>query len=439
VSKEQRRHLILGPPGSGKTHALWHAAHQLLRAGDVIPVFLPAGQVNRWDDLASMIREAAPALSLDDVLRDPRVCLLIDGWSEFASGEHVGEKQKTLRALRNTRLIANGKVSDVGDTPFKSWSLELLSPQQVAEVLEAARPGEPVLPAPVFDLLRLPLLLSIHVLSDATASATGDSPMQPKAMQDVLNAMAKAYPTGVPAIVQFISQHRDALPAYHIAQALWLYEAWRERSGGQLFVQLPTGESLPFSQWIARHSALYRWEDHFTPEMLSPSPDLAVEVVLNHLKDDVEKSVAVLKALKDVRSYNADLLDYMLAVPKLAELIPGVFASAFDTFPVAALHRCMASPDIDQNILLFRLGATSNPVHRLVHADLIQRVLTGPVDLHHDRYVANMLRGHTAEDLDSLLRNAEGVGGDGWLWLVREVEAARGERLINEAGELRRK
>jgi nucleoside phosphorylase len=908
VSMEQRRHLILGPPGSGKTHALWHAADQLLRAGDVIPLFLPAGRVNRWDDLASMIREAAPTLSLDDVLRDPRVCLLIDGWSEFASGEHVGEKQKALRALRNTRVIASGKVSDVSDTPFKSWSLELLSPQLVADVLDAARPGEPVLPGPVLDLLRLPLLLSIHVLSNATASATGEllrqlhdhlardlpegftaalaeavaasalssdrsygrlvlvlqaraalkgiadptrllrrlgtiverngqalpihdlywswlsgrglmadqsisaaidhlhtresyrvalqsgarpreadiaaaanddlvlaatldaglrspypdpalaagidralsdsrlairsrgglaalesgrsaylrgalealtalssaklyvadwpqalqpqvlfpqraiiadwiglagtdfvldaiaerggpewvpwleqmasagkitkiaalaaalgctagipawgqphlddlfrtkpwalraaaarrsnpalarhiatdyerlveavipqnsgawidlnralvgcgdeavfesllsrfgvlteraqellgyavvergqpwiaafqriafakpggrqhrklaetlspeiddatarawinaghyevgwrvliahhgeavlpeliadlpasfadlhhipslavmrfldqapaslpnqllkrlgSPMQPKAMQDVLNAMAKAYPTGVPAIVQFVSQQPDGIPAYHIAQALGLYEAWREKFGGQLFVQLPTGDSLSFSRWIARHSALYRWEDHFTPEMLSLSPDLAVEVVLNHLKGDVEKIAAVLKALKDVRSYNAALLDYMLAVPKLAELIPGVFASAFDTFPVTALHRCIASPDIDQEVLMFRLGVTSNPVHRSVHAELIQRVLAGPVELHRYRYVANMLRGHTAEDTDSLLRNAEGVGGDGWLWLVREVEAARGERLINEAGELRHK
>jgi hypothetical protein len=120
-------------------------------------------------------------------------------------------------------------------------------------------------------------------------------------------------------------------------------------------------------------------------------------------------------------------------------MIPGAFASAFDTFPVAALHRCIESPDIDQSILLFRLGATSNPLHRSVHAELIQRVLAAPVDLHRYRYVANMLRGHTAEDTDSLLRNAEGVGGDGWLWLVREVEAARGERLINEAGELRRK
>jgi hypothetical protein len=113
-----------------------------------------------------------------------------------------------------------------------------------------------------------------------------------------------------------------------------------------------------------------------------------------------------------------------LAVPKLAELIPNLFANTFDTFPATALHRCIASPDIDQGALLFRLGATSNPLHRSVHAQLIQRVLTGPVELHCYRYVANMLRGHTVEDTDSLLRNAKGMGGNGWVWLVREVEAA---------------
>ena len=300
------------------------------------------------------------------------------------------------------------------------------------------------LPASFADLHHIPSLAVMRFLDQAPAYLPDEllrrlgTPMQPKAMQDVLNAMAKAYPIGVPAIVNFVSRRPDALPAYHIAQALRLYEAWRERIGGQLMIQLPTGESLTFSRWIARHSALHRWEDHFTPEMLSLSPDLAIEVVLNHLKGDVEKSTAVLRALKNVTSYNADLLDYMLSVPKLAELVPSVFAAAFDTFPVAALRRCIEFPDINQDTLLFRLGATSNPLHRSVHAELIRRVLANPMDLHRYRYVANMLRGHTAEDTDALLRNAEGVGGDNWLWLVREVEAARGERLINEAGELRR-
>ena len=250
------------------------------------------------------------------------------------------------------------------------------------------------LPASFADLHHIPSLAVMRFLDQAPAFLPDEllrrlgGPMQPKAMQDVLNAMARVYPTGVAAIVRFVSQQPDALPAYHVAQAVRLYEAWREKFGGQLIVKPPDGEAVSFSRWIARHSALYRWEDHFTAEMLSLSPDLAVEVVLTHLKGDVDKGAAVLRALKDVRSYNAELLDYMLAVPRLAELIPGVFASAFDTFPVAALHRCIASPDIDQNILLFRLGSTSNPLHRSVHAELIQRVLAGPVDLHSDRYVA---------------------------------------------------
>lgn len=908
VSTERRRHLILGPPGSGKTHSLWQAANDLLKAGDVIPLLLPAGQVNCWDDLAFMLHQAAPTLRLDDVLRDPRVCVLIDGWSEFASGEYAGEKQKTLRALQNTRIIANGKSSGVSDTPFQTWELELLTPQQVADALRATHPEEPLLPGPVLDLLRLPLLLSIHILSSATAAETGDllrqfhdylardlpeeftsvlaeavaatalsgdrsygrlvtylqscaalkgvseparllrrlgtitegnrqarpihdlywswlsgrgliashsvaaaidnlqtresyrlalqsgarpieadiaaavnddivlaamlanslcssganatfaaaiehslsdtrlavrnrgglaalesgqsaylqgalntlsalissklnisdwlqvfrpevlfpqraiiadwigsegsqivldaiaerggpewvpwleqmvsagkitniaalaaalgcapsipawgqsyldellrtqpwtlraaatrrcnlalaryiaceyerlvetiipqsssgwielnrvlvgcgddaifeflldcfnamkeraqeylgfaitdrgqpwiaafqriafrkpsgyqhhklaeilspqiddatarawinaghyeigwrvlishhgeavlpeliadmpdsfanasnipslavmrflnqapaslvdelfkrfgSPMLPKLMQDVLNAMARVYPTGIPAIVNFSSQQPDALPAYHIWQVLQLYSAWCERVGAQLLVQLPTGMSCEFSVWIVKHCALYRWEDHFTPQMLSFLPDLAIEMVLSHLKGDVTRSAAVLRALKDVKSYNADLLDHMLAVPTLAELIPNVFVSAFDIFPVATLLRCIKSPYIDQETLLFRLGATSNPLHRSVHEELIHRVLTAPMNLYSYRYVANMLRGHVAEDIDYLLRNVKEVGTDNWLWLVREVEEARSERLINEAGELRRK
>jgi hypothetical protein len=58
----------------------------------------------------------------------------------------------------------------------------------------------------------------------------------------------------------------------------------------------------------------------------------------------------------------------------------------------------------------------------------------------HHGYVAYVLRGHTPpEDVDSLFRNAVGVGADGWLLLVYKIEAARDKHLINEASELRRK
>ena len=60
------------------------------------------------------------------------------------------------------------------DAPFRSWSLRTPFAQQVADVLDAARPGGATAANPVLDLLRLPLLLSIYVLSDATGAATGE-------------------------------------------------------------------------------------------------------------------------------------------------------------------------------------------------------------------------------------------------------------------------
>ena len=105
--------------------------------------------------------------------------------------------------------------------------------------------------------------------------------MQPKVMQDVLNAMAKAYPTGIPAIVQFVAQQPGTHPCLsRHAQAVQLCEDGlaRKVAGISSSSGRRQGKSLTFSRWIARHSALYRWEDHFTPEMLSLSPDIAIEV-----------------------------------------------------------------------------------------------------------------------------------------------------------------
>ncbi|MGA8171514.1 MAG: hypothetical protein WB816_11900 [Methylocystis sp.] len=906
ITMSEAKHLVVGQPGSGKSHALWRTANQLLNAGEVIPLLLPAAQLNTWNDVVSLITDVAPSLSIDGILGDQRVCVCIDGWSEFAIGETAGEKRKAVRALRSVRVIANGKFADVGDTTFKIWSIELLSPNQVADVVERARPGEPVLSNPVLNLLRLPLLLSMHVLSEANASATGEllrqfhdylarhlpegftealagavaasalandrsygrlvlelrtranakgfvepekllqrlgtiversgqalpihdlywswlvgrglvagqlaadaieplhtresyalalqsgaraidedvrhavnddlvlaaaldasqrsrspnpilaacleralsddrlavqsrgglaaleiarpeylrraldvlsklsqaklyvnewqqalrpailfpqrailgdwigldgsdfvldaiaerggaewapwleqmalsgrityvealavalgcscdvpawgrphleelirlkpwklraaaarrsnvalarwigaayerlvetvipqnsgswldlnrvlvacaddevfrfllarfgsmakrpqellgfavvdrgrpwiaafqkiafatpsgghhhklaaalspeiddatarawiaagydevgwrvlitrhgeailpelvanlppsfaylhhipalanmrfferapvslieelwsrlgSPMQPKAMQDVLNALATVYPEGVASIVRFVCAQPNALPSYHLTQVLRLYDEWRQKLGADLGVQLPTGETLPFSRWVALHSVHQRFEDHFTPMMLSSSAELAIEVVLQHFQDDDDKAAAVLNALNDVKSYHAQLLNRMLATPKLAERIPSVFASCFDTFPAEALHRCLASPNIDQNALLFRLGSTSNPLHRSVHAKLMQRVLESPINLHHYRYLANMLRGHTRHDVLALLKSTTSPDEENAIWLVREVESARGERLVDEAGRLR--
>jgi len=170
----ERKHLVVGQPGSGKTHALWRTAKALLSTSEAIPLFLPAGQASGWRDLEEIITEAAPGIDLKALFEDPRICVFIDGWSEFGAAFQASEKRKALRALRNARLVATAKFADVDDTAFKRWSLDLLSPDRVASAVAAGTPGDPLPTSAVQDLLRLPLLLAIHVLSGARASLTGD-------------------------------------------------------------------------------------------------------------------------------------------------------------------------------------------------------------------------------------------------------------------------
>lgn len=261
--------------------------------------------------------------------------------------------------------------------------------------------------------------------------------MQPKATEDLLHALATVYPEGMALIVRLVVGNQTLFPAYHLRLALEIYENWRKRSGFDLCFQLADGTTAPFPRWIAIHCALLQWEDHATPMMLAVSHDVAVEFILRHLQHDDEKTLAILGHLRGVSTYSPALLERMLASPSMSKLIPEVFSACFDAFPVDSLHRCIVCADINQEMLFYRLSATNNPLHRTVHAELMERALSQELNLHHFRYIANMLRGHSRHDVLTLLDNASRSDENKWIWMAREIETARGERLIDEAGRLR--
>jgi hypothetical protein len=126
----------------------------------------------------------------------------------------------------------------------------------------------------------------------------------------------------------------------------------------------------------------------------------------------------------------------MIASSTLAPLVPKLFSAVFDNFPEDELRRVVASPHVDQAELLWRLSSSSNTLHRNLHVELMARVLEGNPNLHNYRYVGNMLRSYSREELLGLLQPVTERGDDKGLWFLREVEAARQERLIDEAGRL---
>lgn len=219
IGLPEKKHLIVGQPGSGKTHALWHAANKLLAAGTIIPLYLPAGQATGWNDLEEMVTEAAPGVKLSTLFQDPRICIFVDSWSEFAGAAKVGEKRRALRALRSARLVATAKFADMDDGTLKQWTLDLLPPDRVERAVAAATPDEALPPSPVIDLLRLPLLLAIQVLSDARSATTGDLLRQfhEHLMQGLPERFTEASPELCPT---YLWRERDLLVASWMSSKL---------------------------------------------------------------------------------------------------------------------------------------------------------------------------------------------------------------------------
>lgn len=263
------------------------------------------------------------------------------------------------------------------------------------------------------------------------------SPMQPMAMQDVLNATARVYPVGVPHIVKFIVDQPNALPGYHLHQALLLYKEWCKKAGIELCVKTPDGENFTFSDWIVKIVIERPWEEPFTSEILAYSPELAVDYVLHNI-GNIKRTESILKALNGKASYNAQLLEYMFSSPILASLIPQVFAENFEHFPVNSLQRCIHACEFDQNKLLSRLAARANPMHKTVHETLISRALNGVFEADTLRYIASFLKPYSREVALNIIEAAPHNREDSWFWFVRWAEIERGERLINEDGSLRR-
>lgn len=104
--------------------------------------------------------------------------------------------------------------------------------------------------------------------------------------------------------------------------------------------------------------------------------------------------------------------------------------------PVEKLRQLIASPYLKFEDLLWRLSKASNPLHKPLHLELMARVLNDPMNLHHYRYIGQMLRSYPRDEVREMLRPVVARDGEQVHWMLREIESARRERLVDEAGQL---
>ncbi|MBS1953389.1 MAG: hypothetical protein JST89_04330 [Cyanobacteria bacterium SZAS-4] len=298
------------------------------------------------------------------------------------------------------------------------------------------------LPSNFAGIDHVPVLDSLRYSSNLPSSLINEildrfgSPMMPKAMEECMDAIASVYPEGVPVLINLVFNNGMALPGYHLAHLMDLYEQWHKKSGLSLSINMSNDLSVPFPEWLALYAYNRSWEPHYSAKVIAKSASVATNFILGPLLLDLVKTEEILRELKNVEHASSQLLNHMLASSELAKYIPEVFAISFQEFSSAEIEKCFENQFVDQYLLLTKLETNSHSRHRPAHVELIKKALDGPVEIQKFRQLAMITRCYTEDEVLSLLRSLK-TDQENWLWFVREVESARGEFLIYENGEFK--
>ncbi len=168
----QSRHLILAPPGCGKTYWLWREAKQTLDDGAWFPVHIPISRFSDWKHVEERVLETT-GVELDSLLEHPKSLLVLDGLGEFQGTsdgrDAAGEGSKLQGAVVATVRSGRGL-----DPRFRPWELEPLTSRAVLHAIQIARPNSTPLSDTLLEFLRTPLALCLYLYSGGAAVSRGE-------------------------------------------------------------------------------------------------------------------------------------------------------------------------------------------------------------------------------------------------------------------------
>src|SRR5665213_232571 len=271
------------------------------------------------------------------------------------------------RRRQRHHKIAGAVSLGVDDDTARRWIAN--GPTELGWRVLAVRHGAAVIPEMLANLPSsfgevhvLPPLAAMRFLNDAPASLADEimkrltGRMQPKAMEDVINALARVRPTGVPSIISLITAQPLGMPIYFVGKALSLLRDWEKENHLKIRVRSGLGD-MSFAEWIMSVRLSQDRNDFFYRQTLAGERDLAVKLVVGPLRDDESAVKDIIGQVQPLTSYHGELYDLLIANPNLAGLALKAFSGAFDTFPEASLVRAVDVPGIEFDALLRALAS----------------------------------------------------------------------------------
>jgi hypothetical protein len=336
------------------------------------------------------------------------------------------------------------KIASLGidDGTARRWILQ--GPAVLGWRVLIARYGTAVLPEMLANLPdtfdgmhNCPALAAMEFLPPAPDSLTGEimkriqGTMQPKAMQDAINALARVRPGGLLQLVVQLSKNPRWLPTYHLAQFLDLVRIWEQESQQTIMLRSNLG-ATSFAEWIVASNITQGKNEARFCRTIARNKDLAMRIIFDYLSKGDSAVKSIVENMDPMESYHERLFELLLTDPSLSALIPKVFSGALDTFPEKALERAINSPDVPFGDLLRSMAVSSSPVHSALHKAIVTSVLAQPIDLFRYRDVAKILRIYQREQILEVLKSTIPAMTSEAVWMIREIELERRQLLIDE-------
>jgi hypothetical protein len=246
------------------------------------------------------------------------------------------QKAFSSGAPRHHHALAECVSLGIDDETARGWIKK--GPSELGWRVLIARHGTAVVPEMIAGLPEsfaglhdLPALSAMRFLTDAPEALVTDilkriqGTMQPKAMEDVINALARVRSIGVQSIVRLIVQHPLQLPTYHLAQALRLLKEWEKETHLKITVKSPLGDTS-FEEWVLRIRVAQDKHDPMFRRALSVDGDIAACFMLTYLRDDEIAIKDIIGQLRPIAGYNEALFEFLITNPNLSALVLKVFS-----------------------------------------------------------------------------------------------------------------